>query len=214
MSDATRRRPTPADRPPQIGVDEWVAQRRGDAPRERPIAARVAAALGSVPRRGEARALSSPLVALFPLVTSDEYLLRVRHRHARLRPARARPERRRRLRRPARPRLRRVLRLRRLHLRDALARPTTASTGRTWALDPVVDRRHGRRSGFLLGAPVAAARRRLPRDRDALLRPDLRRLRHTRRTARTARSRRRPTTSPAARTASPTSTRSASSATS
>ena len=53
--------------------------------------------------------------------------------------------------------------------------------------------------GLLLGLVVAAAARRLPRDRDALLRPGLRRL-HERRPTRTG--------SRAARTGSPTSTRS------
>ena len=92
-----------------------------------------------------------------------------RLRHADLHAARARPEHRRRLRRPARPRLHRLLRLRRLRLRDALVRPVPRPLADDPRSSPIVVAATAL-LGLLVGAAVAPARRRLPRDRDALLR--------------------------------------------
>ena len=67
---------------------------------------------------------------LVPLLTNNDYVDPRRLRHAALHAARARPEHRRRLRGAARPRLRRVLRLRRVRLRDARVARSSACTGR------------------------------------------------------------------------------------
>ena len=111
---------------------------------------------------------------------------------------------------PARPRLRRLLRLRRLRLRDArlgpLRHPLAGAVG-----DP--DRRRRDRAARLpRRAAVAPPRRRLPRDRDALLPPALPDDPAQRRPAERALPRRPRSTSRAGRTGSRTSTRCASSA--
>ena len=63
-------------------------------------------------------------------LTSDDYIDPRRLRHAAVHAAGARPEHRRRLRGSARPRLRRLLRLRRVRLRDARVAEVRPSTGR------------------------------------------------------------------------------------
>ena len=101
-----------------------------------------------------------------------------RVRHAALHAARARPERRGRLGRAARSRLRRVLRLRRVHVRLAQLEPVRRS--------PLVDLRdpdrgRGDRDPRLPRRPaVTAVIRRLPRDRDVVLPPGLPRARDQR----------------------------------
>ncbi len=136
---------------------------------------------------------------------------------ARLRAARARPERLGRVRRPARPRLHRLLRHRGVRLRDArvleVRRPLAGLGG-----DPDRGRRCGR-DRLPPRAAVPPPVRRLPGDRDVVLRADLLHARgpglqgvapraSTRTSGCTA-----PTgTSPAARTGSPTSTASGSGA--
>ena len=107
--------------------------------------------------------------------------MQVGDRHAHLRPARARAERRRRLGRASRPRVRRVLRHRRVPVRGRRLRVRGAATGtrrsrsRSIAV-AVAARRPPRRPA------VAPARRRLPRHRHAVLPPALpRRARSTRR---------------------------------
>ena len=98
--------------------------------------------------------------------------------HAHLRLARPRPERRRRVRGPPRPRLRGLLRDRGVRLRaaflEALRDPLA---GRI--LDPDRGRRDGARRA-LARVDLAPAPRGLPRDRDALLRPGIRRVRQQR----------------------------------
>ena len=90
-----------------------------------------------------------------------------RHPGADLRDARLGPEHRRRARRPARPRLRRLLRRRRLCLCAA------RHAFRPVVLDPAADRRHhGRLLGRHARLPGAAAARRLSGDRHAGLRRD------------------------------------------
>ena len=119
-------------------------------------------------------ALAVGATALVPFL-SELGLRRPRRRqHRPLRAARARAQRRRRLGRPARPRLRRLLRLRRLRATRSSPRTSSACTGRPLLSVPFVI--------VLVGAArpparaaLAAAARRLPRDRDALLRADLRR---------------------------------------
>ena len=114
---------------------------------------------------------------------------------------------------PARPRLRRLLRLRRLPLRDARLGPVRPALAGQCARSPIVIVATAL-LGLLLGLPSRRLARRLPRDRDALLR--CRSSSSLRRTPTGSRCRgtTAPTTSPAARTGSPTSTRSRSSATS
>ena len=157
---------------PKIGADEWVArseERTGArGGRFAPLYARaerlpwwvlLVAAVG--------------VSALAPLRLELGLRDPRRGQHRPLRAAGARAERRRRLGRPARPRLRRLLRLRRLPLRAALVvavRP--ALPGPALGLDR--DRLLGA-ARAAAGAALASAGRRLPRDRDALLRADLRR---------------------------------------
>ena len=111
--------------------------------------------------------------ALLPVVAHSTLRPPRRVRHGALHAARARPQRRRRLGRAARPRLRRVLRHRRVHLRDARAPTSSASTCRRSSSIPfvVIDRRDV--AGFLVGLPSRRLSRRLPRDRHALLPGDL-----------------------------------------
>ena len=102
--------------------------------------------------------------------------LRADHDH--LRTAGDGAERRRRFRGAARSRLRRLLRLRRLPLRDHGQRPFGPSPA-GGDRDPDRGRRGG--AGRPLARPhVVAAARRLPRDRDALLPPGVRHLRQQR----------------------------------
>ena len=100
------------------------------------------------------------------------FLINVVRRGRHLRPPGAGPQYRRRLGRPARPRLRRVLRRRRLHhgAADLAARPLGLGSGFLARL-PVVAHRAAA-FGVVLGAPIAAARR-LPGDRHPRLRRDL-----------------------------------------
>ena len=129
--------------------------------------------------------------ALMPAVAHSTLRPSRRVRHRALHAARARPQRRRRLGRAARPRLRGVLRHRRLHVRDARAPTSSASTCRRPSSIPFVVI-VGATCGFLVGLPSRRLERRLPRDRDALLpgalphagderRPDLRPRPHGRR---------------------------------
>ena len=101
--------------------------------------------------------------------------LRLRHLHPALRVARARAERRRRLRGPARPRLRRLLRHRRVRVRAALFRAVRPALA-VHRVHPA--RRRGDRARRPRARhPRAAPARGLPRDRHALLRPGVRVLR-------------------------------------
>ena len=172
----------------QIGVDQWVE--RADENIERPTRPRGPdrAPLGAPPAGREARVPDPGDPGAVPPLRQRGEPLQLRPLHPDLRPARARPERRGRLRRPARPRLRRVLRLRRLHLRlplrDALEQGPRlhAPLGR-----PVVDPRRGAHLRPARPVPrvvLPPPARRLPRDRDALLRPGLRRLHERRRPVR------------------------------
>ena len=146
-------------------------------------------------RRGRPTRSSSSLFVAFaasvPFWTKPRRPLHLRHLHAPLRGARAGAERRRRLRRPSRPRLRRLRRGGRVHVRLALvAQVGTPLAGRGDDSD-----RHGgsRHSSGSARFRVAAAARRLLRDRHALLRPGVLLLREHDESGRT---------SPAARTAS------------
>ena len=96
-------------------------------------------------------------------------------RHDALRPPGDGPERRSGLGRHPRPRVHRVLRLRRVSLRRAFIAALRAPLA-DLGLGSRRDRRHDR-PRLLAGTPDAPAERRLPRDRDALLRSDVRDLR-------------------------------------
>ena len=196
-------RDTASERP-EIGADEWVAPASTRSARARRAAgplgplgagrsAPVAASCSAARRRRRRSSRSS---------SSSDYIIRVGGQHADLRAARARTERRRRLGRPARPRLRRVLRLRRLRATRCSRRASSTCHLPALRVGPVVDRRRGAARAPARPA-VAAAARRLPRDRDALLRADLRR-RSSTNADRITSPGTRATTSPAARTGSPT----------
>jgi hypothetical protein len=75
--------PQPQDRPleaaesgPQIGVDEWVAQREGRLAASTTVAGRVQQQLARVPQWVLLAGFVA-VVALIPVITSDEYVLRV-----------------------------------------------------------------------------------------------------------------------------------------
>ena len=174
MSDVPPTEPTG----PQIGADEWVARSGERDESGGGFRGRVLRAFDRVPKPAglRSRRRGSRAHPASDLAQRQRHLLPPRrHRRARLRPARARPQRRGRIRRSARPRLHRLLRRRGLRLRHALLGQV-----RTPLAGVAVDHRRGRG----LGSPrvpacvaVAAPRGRLPRDRDALLRPDLLRVR-------------------------------------
>ena len=148
-----------------------LARERREQPRRAARARSSASSSGARSRRSSPR--SAIAAALLPAVHEQRLRHPRRLRHADLHAARARPEHRRRLRGAARPRLRRVLRLRRLRLRDARLVASSTCTGTRSS--------SSRSRSSLTGAPrpprraaVAPAGRRLPRDRDALLRAALR----------------------------------------
>ena len=153
---------------PAVGRDEWVARHgeRRDPARRRARHHRAAA--GGRPLVGVADALRR-----HHLPAPDRLRERVhpprRLRHGRLHAARARAQHRRRLGRPARPRLHRVLRDRRLHVRAAQLRPVRHPPPDPRRDPDRGDRRWPRR--MARRAAVAAAHRGLPRDRDAVLLP-------------------------------------------
>ena len=164
MSGTTRRRPDAAARgraeasTPRADEPGGRPRRVGRAPRRAPQ--RRGGVLGTLEQRLARRARGgrgSTLVrrrssALLPVVSDSGYVRRVAFDTRRLHAARARAQRRRRLGRPARPRLRRVLRHRRLRLRAALAPTSSTSTCRRSSSIPlvVVDRRV---VGLLVGLP-------------------------------------------------------------
>ena len=158
---------------PQIGADEWVASAER-AERAAGVAGRLREPCERVPKPvlfAVFVVLAATRAASDGSAPSDIYFLRFGIGRARLRAARAGSERRRRVRGPARPRLHRLLRGRRVRVRDALLGQVRAPLAGV-ARDPARRRDLGARSGFC-SASVAALRRRLPRDRDALLRTDL-----------------------------------------
>ena len=110
---------------------------------------------------------SSPRSRLFPLCRAERLRAPRRVRHGALHAARARPERRRRLGRSARPRVRRLLRDRRVHVRDLRLESSASTCRRSSAFPCVVVRRRADRA--LVGLPSRTAERRLPGDRDAVL---------------------------------------------
>ena len=113
-----------------IGQDEWVARHAERRVCRRGRSQTIEDRLRRVSVVGVARALRRRVLACFPVVETSGYVRRVAFDTVLLHAARARPQRRRRLGRPARPRLRRLLRDRRVHLRAARLADSTASTCR------------------------------------------------------------------------------------
>ena len=195
--------PRTADRRRSASTSGSPQSRRAPRPRRRLRAVASRHVWRILPPAGKLALLTPAIVVPF-LVHQQRQPLQLRHLHPDLRAARARAERRRRVRRPARPRLRRVLRLRRLRLRVPARRPTTRvhMYAHHWrAQYSIRSWSSARAARPLPRLVVATAARGLPRDRHALLPPALRRLRRTATSSRGTGSR-------AARTASPTSTRS------
>ena len=101
-----------------IGVDEWVAQHRTRPRRRAPAGDRwLYARRGACGLVAAAGASCRAAGLLFALLRLNSNISAGRHQLPALRDPRRRPQHRRRLGRPARPRLHRVLRLRRLRLR-------------------------------------------------------------------------------------------------
>ena len=195
---------------PRIGVDEWVARADERTGARTGLFAPLLNAFERIPPWG-VLVLAVGAAALAPVRLRLGLRHPGRRQHGAVRAARARAERRRGLGGPARSRLHRVLRLRRLSLRDALLRSVRPALPGA-AL--------GRGRHRLVGAArplarpaVASAARRLPRDRDALLGADLSSCWRPMPTGSRCRGTTGRPTSAAARTGSPTSIRSASSAT-
>ena len=132
-----------------VGVDEWVA--RSEERTRGPRRARGArsSAVAATRAAGRPRLASSPRsCALIPLLSLNDFHPAGRRQRAAAGDARARAQRRGRLGRAARPRLHRVLRLRRLRLRAAVLRPARRAGIHLPPLvvDPARHRRRGRRS--------------------------------------------------------------------
>ena len=173
MSETPPTQPTSPPARASARTSGWLARTSGPRPAEGSAGA-YARGTSACPSPPCSRSSSAAGAARSPLDGADRerHLLPAgRDGGARVRSAGARPERRGRLRRAARPRLHRVLRNRRVRVRDALVGQVRAALGGV-ARDPARRRGLGAR-----GAParpsVAAARRRLPRDRHPVLRADL-----------------------------------------
>ena len=164
---------TPPQAQPKIGADEWVASHDRRRERARRRLGGLRAQRSSVSAAGAACSPSASPRRSLPLLTNNGYVLRVGFDtliymllalglnivvgFAGLLDLG----------------LRRVLRLRRLRLRDARLVASSASTGRRRLILTVVT---GATVllGLLVALALAAPRRRLPRDRDPLLRPAVR----------------------------------------
>ena len=169
MTDSTLRTvPRTTDPPSRRRRSARTSGSRG-TPTRRLLPASARHVRGAPPARavvGLARAVHRR-ACLLPVVRVERLRAPRRLRHGALHAARARPERRRRLGRPARPRLRRVLRDRRVRVRAARLRPFGIHLP-SLVVDP--DRRRDRRGRRVPARPaVETPDRRLPRDRDALL---------------------------------------------
>ena len=152
MSDSTpHRSQTPADGP-AVGQDEWVARHAERRFCAAAASARSRSACAASPG-GRGSCSSSALFSLLPAVRVERLRPPRRLRHGALHAARARAERRRRLGRAARPRLRRVLRDRRVHLRDPRLATSSAIHLPTLVAVPLFVAASARSSGLLLGLP-------------------------------------------------------------